>query len=66
MIKDPVCGMTLEPEKASGQMAHAGNTYYFCSAQCQVIRRECICWLLVRWSSAAPALSAQKPMCPFP
>ena len=35
MIKDPVCGMTLEPEKASGQMAHAGNTYYFCSEQCQ-------------------------------
>jgi len=35
MTKDPVCGMTLEPAKAAGQMAHAGNTYYFCSAQCQ-------------------------------
>ena len=35
MTKDPVCGMTLEPAKAAGQMVHAGNTYYFCSAQCQ-------------------------------
>ena len=35
MTKDPVCGMTLEPTKAAGQMVHAGNTYYFCSAQCQ-------------------------------
>ena len=35
MTKDPVCGMTLEPTKAAGQMVHVGNTYYFCSAQCQ-------------------------------
>ena len=35
MTKDPVCGMTLEPAKAAGQMVHAGNIYYFCSAQCQ-------------------------------
>ena len=35
MTKDPVCGMTLEPAKAAGKLVHAGNTYYFCSAQCQ-------------------------------
>lgn len=35
MTKDPVCGMTLEPAKAAGQLDHAGTTYYFCSAQCQ-------------------------------
>lgn len=35
MTKDPVCGMALEPAKAAGQLVHAGNTYYFCSAHCQ-------------------------------
>ena len=35
MTKDPVCGMTLEPAKAAGQIVHEGKTYYFCSAQCQ-------------------------------
>ena len=35
MTKNPVCGMMLEPAKAAGKLVHAGNTYYFCSAQCQ-------------------------------
>src|SRR5438874_2746633 len=29
--KDPVCGMTVAPEKAAGKVEHAGKTYYFCS-----------------------------------
>jgi Cu+-exporting ATPase len=40
MTKDPVCGMTIEPAKAAGQMVHAGNTYYFCSAKCQQTFQE--------------------------
>src|SRR5437667_911468 len=32
--KDPVCGMTVAPEKAAGEVAHAGKTYYFCSKRC--------------------------------
>jgi Cu+-exporting ATPase len=32
--KDPVCGMTVAPEKAAGKVEHAGNTYYFCSKRC--------------------------------
>lgn len=35
MTKDPVCGMTLEPAKAAGQVDHAGTTYHFCSTKCQ-------------------------------
>ncbi|HYL90648.1 MAG TPA: heavy metal translocating P-type ATPase [Burkholderiales bacterium] len=31
---DPVCGMTVEPERAAGKVAHAGKTYYFCSQHC--------------------------------
>src|SRR5712692_9852970 len=32
--KDPVCGMTVSPEKAAGKVEHAGKTYYFCSKGC--------------------------------
>jgi P-type Cu+ transporter len=33
-IKDPVCGMMVDPQKAAGKVAHAGKTYYFCSKGC--------------------------------
>src|SRR6266852_5134042 len=33
-LKDPVCGMTVDPEKAAGKVEHAGKTYYFCSKGC--------------------------------
>jgi Cu+-exporting ATPase len=32
--KDPVCGMTVVPEKAAARVEHDGNTYYFCSKGC--------------------------------
>jgi len=32
--KDPVCGMTVAPEKAAGKVEHAGKAYYFCSKSC--------------------------------
>ncbi len=32
--KDPVCGMTVVPEKAAAKVEHAGQTYYFCSKRC--------------------------------
>lgn len=31
---DPVCGMTVDPAKAAGQVVHQGETYYFCSKGC--------------------------------
>ncbi|WP_293812981.1 heavy metal translocating P-type ATPase [uncultured Bosea sp.] len=34
-VKDPVCGMTIDPATAEHQAAHAGKTYFFCSAGCQ-------------------------------
>jgi YHS domain-containing protein len=33
--KDPVCGMTVDREKASAASAHRGKTYYFCSTTCR-------------------------------
>jgi Cu(I)/Ag(I) efflux system membrane fusion protein len=34
-VKDPVCGMEVDPAKAAGQSEHNGRTYYFCSQQCK-------------------------------
>ena len=33
-VKDPVCGMSVDPEKAAGRYEHRGTTYYFCSPRC--------------------------------
>jgi|HubBroStandDraft_4_1064222.scaffolds.fasta_scaffold07423_3 Cu+-exporting ATPase len=32
--KDPVCGMTVDPFKASASIEHAGQLYHFCSKGC--------------------------------
>ncbi len=33
-VRDPVCGMTVDPARAAGRVEHKGNTYYFCSKGC--------------------------------
>jgi len=33
-VKDPVCGMTVDPARAAGSVDHLGQTYYFCSKGC--------------------------------
>ncbi|MBU4446042.1 heavy metal translocating P-type ATPase [bacterium] len=33
-MKDPVCGMTLEPEFSAASIEYKRYTYYFCSFQC--------------------------------
>src|SRR4030081_3239942 len=34
MALDPVCGMTVDPEKAAGHVEHEGTTHFFCSKHC--------------------------------
>jgi uncharacterized protein len=34
-VRDPVCGMTVDPTTASDRVEHAGRTFYFCSAGCR-------------------------------
>ncbi|RPJ78202.1 MAG: YHS domain-containing protein [Acidobacteria bacterium] len=34
-VKDPVCGMKIDPAKAKGKTEHKGKTYYFCSDDCK-------------------------------
>ncbi|MGE5219771.1 MAG: YHS domain-containing protein [Chloroflexota bacterium] len=35
MAKDPICGMTVDENKAVGTAVHKGKTYYFCSPGCK-------------------------------
>ncbi len=34
-VRDPVCGMKLDPAKAKFSTEYMGKKYYFCSADCQ-------------------------------
>ncbi len=34
-IRDPVCGMQIEKEKAKGPVNHMGQSVYFCSDSCK-------------------------------
>ncbi len=34
-VKDPVCGMTVDPQTAKYHADHGGQTYHFCSARCR-------------------------------
>jgi Cu+-exporting ATPase len=35
LVKDPVCGMEIDPETAAGQSEYEGTTYYFCAEGCK-------------------------------
>lgn len=35
VVKDPVCGMTVDPHKTAHHAEYDGATYYFCSAGCR-------------------------------
>ena len=34
-VKDPVCGMDVDPKTASAKSEYMGKTYYFCSPGCK-------------------------------
>jgi Cu+-exporting ATPase len=35
MEKDPVCGMSVDPQSAQHTAEHEGKTYYFCAPGCK-------------------------------
>ncbi len=35
LVRDPVCGMSVDPATAKHHATYMGETYYFCSAGCQ-------------------------------
>lgn len=34
-VKDPVCGMMVDTERAPAKSTYGGQTVYFCSTGCQ-------------------------------
>ena len=34
-VKDPVCGMEVDPAAAAGKSSYGSETYHFCSRGCQ-------------------------------
>ena len=36
MVKDPVCGMEVDIQRAQFTVEHEGQTYYFCSRGCML------------------------------
>jgi Cu+-exporting ATPase len=37
MIKDPICGMTVNPRTAAFSVYYRSQTYYFCSQMCRMM-----------------------------
>jgi Cu+-exporting ATPase len=35
LVKDPVCGMDVDPDTAPARSEHEGMTYYFCAEACK-------------------------------
>lgn len=35
MVKDPVCGMTIDADQTQWKSEYQGRTYYFCSQSCK-------------------------------
>jgi YHS domain-containing protein len=35
MVKDPVCGMDVDPKTAAEKSDYQGKTYYFCCQGCK-------------------------------
>ena len=35
MVKDPVCGMEVDPSRTQYKVVYKGEVYYFCSLHCK-------------------------------
>ncbi len=68
-MKDPVCGMEVQPESAAGSETHAGKVYYFCGKSCAAkFRAEPAKYvappMLVQIGKpAAPIVTFKDPVC---
>ena len=69
MVKDPVCGMMVDPLSAAGQYEHAGTTYYFCNPRCEErFRGDPDGYLSGRYTQSmeeAPAKPGTQYICPM-
>jgi Cu+-exporting ATPase len=56
-VKDPVCGMDVDPARAKHTLEHDGKAFFFCSAGCVAKFRADP----ARYTQAAPAAAAELP-----
>jgi len=60
-VRDPVCGMTVDPVAAAGAYEHEGKTYFFCSGHClEKFRSRPELYL-----ESAPQSQSAPPVTPF-
>ena len=65
-VKDPVCGMTVDPATAKHRADHSGTTYYFCSAGCRAkFVADPSRYLAARPKPAVPAPAGTIYTCPM-
>jgi P-type Cu+ transporter len=60
-VKDPVCGMTVDPASAKHKSDHGGQTYHFCGPKC----REKFAAEPSRYIAAKPAPAGTIYTCPM-
>ncbi|MBX3720764.1 MAG: heavy metal translocating P-type ATPase [Turneriella sp.] len=63
-VKDPVCGMTIDPAKAAAKQVYKGETIHFCSLHCEkkfLTDPESY----LKPKAAAPALAGSLYTCPM-
>ncbi|MGZ8359671.1 MAG: heavy metal translocating P-type ATPase [Allosphingosinicella sp.] len=60
-VKDPVCGMTVDPERTAHHEVHNGETHHFCSARCRSRFAADPESFLIATASPAPAAVAAEP-----
>ena len=64
-VKDPVCGMTVDPATSKHRFDHAGTTYHFCSAGCRTKFEADPAGYLGPKKAAAPAKPGAVYTCPM-
>jgi P-type Cu+ transporter len=66
MSIDPVCGMTVDPAKAAGQVEYKGTTYHFCSQHCvHAFKADPARFLRGKAKPPAPAKAGAQYTCPM-
>jgi len=56
-VKDPVCGMEIDPASAAATSEYEGTTYYFCAVAC----KEQFDAEPAKFLGAAPQATAEEP-----
>jgi P-type Cu+ transporter len=61
-VRDPVCGMNVNPGAAKHVDEHAGKKYYFCSAGCaEKFKADPDKYISIAMATAVPQPGSQKP-----